>query len=405
MLTKIHTVLFCFVFILFPVAAHADDKAEKLLASVAVALKETESLSGDYEIIRRHLDPYEEIRERGQFSLMRPNYLSVRGASFLPSKTAGQWRKVAEATGYISNGSIFYTIFPGKETVSYKDVKANADGGNIAVNLSPIADFFNRNNSFVNQIAAARSRKILTSLRYAGEKEWENAKYKVLEFVTDEIKRGVSQHTVTQLYIGNDKIIRRLISTEKFGDLTSETETILRNVRSKTKLRPADFSYALPPGAKAYVPPPAPLAGGTQAPDPAFVDGSGKPVKLSDFRGKTVILDFWATWCLPCIKSFPHTARIAKSFPGKEIVVLAVNIWDNKINATDWVAKNPQFGSFVFVTDTEGAGDKSSIALFQVPNLPLQYVISPNGKIVASFQGYLGASDELETAIKNADDF
>jgi hypothetical protein len=58
--------------------------------------------------------------------------------------------------------------------------------------------------------------------------------------------------------------------------------------------------------------------------------------------------------------------------------------------------------SFIFANDTADAGDKSSTTVFQVANLPLQYVISPSGKVVASFEGYNGPTKELEAAIKNA---
>lgn len=399
---KIYSILFYSIIILFPISAHADEKAEKLLKSASETMKEIRSLAGDFEVIRRHLDPYQEIRQRGKFSLMKPNYLNISGANFLPAKTSGQWQKISEATGYAANGNIFYTLLPGADGISYKEVKANADGGNITVSLHPIADFFDENISFINRIEEARQRQTLASLRYLGEKEWENARYKILEFVTDELEKDVSRHTVTQLYVSSDKLIRRSISTEKVGDLTSETETILRNVHTKTKLRPSDFSYTLPLGAKAYVPPPLPLANGTEAPELTLVENSGKLVKLSDFRGKTVILDFWATWCHPCIKSFQHTAETIKSFPDKEIVVLAVNVWDSKANAANWLAKNSQFNSFIFANDTADAGDKSSTAVFQVANLPLQYVISPSGKVVASFEGYNGPTKELESAIKNA---
>lgn len=402
---KILTALFCLLTVLFPRNAFADEKAEKLLGAVADKMKKTQALSGEYETIRRHLDPPDEIRERGRFRLLKPNFISVAGANFLPSTIAGKFDKISDAAGYVSNGAVFYTLFKQREGVFYKEARADKNGKNLSVNLSPVADFFDESNSLSNQISEARRKNTLTALRYAGEKIWESSNYSVVEFVTDDLEEGFARHRVTQVYIDRDKLARRLIVTEKLGELQVETETLLRNVSLEANLKPIDFAYALPATAKVFVPPPTPLANGTSAPAVSFVDKTGKPVKLSDYRGKTIILDFWATWCAPCLKSFPHTAEVVKKFGAQEIVVLAVNIWDSKENYAYWLAHNPQFDSFKFVMDVENAGGNNSTTLFQVGTLPLQYVISPNGKIVANLQGYFGPNDKLEKAVKAAGDF
>jgi thiol-disulfide isomerase/thioredoxin len=61
-------------------------------------------------------------------------------------------------------------------------------------------------------------------------------------------------------------------------------------------------------------------------PDLAFEDGSGKPRKLSDFRGKTVLLNLWATWCVPCRKEMPALDELQGKLGGKDFEVVAVNI-------------------------------------------------------------------------------
>ena len=66
------------------------------------------------------------------------------------------------------------------------------------------------------------------------------------------------------------------------------------------------------------------LQPGALAPDFVSRDASGKAVRISDFKGKVVILDFWATWCGPCQASMPHTQTLAKNFKDQGVVVLAV---------------------------------------------------------------------------------
>jgi len=61
-------------------------------------------------------------------------------------------------------------------------------------------------------------------------------------------------------------------------------------------------------------------------PDLSFRDGGGKPVRLADFRGQSVLLNLWATWCIPCRKEMPALDRLQGRINGKDFAVVAVNI-------------------------------------------------------------------------------
>jgi len=61
-------------------------------------------------------------------------------------------------------------------------------------------------------------------------------------------------------------------------------------------------------------------------PDLSFRDGEGKPVRLADFRGQSVLLNLWATWCIPCRKEMPALDRLQGQINGKDFAVVAVNI-------------------------------------------------------------------------------
>jgi thiol-disulfide isomerase/thioredoxin len=62
------------------------------------------------------------------------------------------------------------------------------------------------------------------------------------------------------------------------------------------------------------------------APDLALTDGDGKPVRLTDFKGKVVVMNVWATWCGPCVAEMPTLARLQSAFAGKPVEVVAVSI-------------------------------------------------------------------------------
>ena len=63
-----------------------------------------------------------------------------------------------------------------------------------------------------------------------------------------------------------------------------------------------------------------------QMPDLAFVDGTGQPKKLSDWKGRTVLLNLWATWCVPCRKEMPALNNLQGKLGGDKFAVVAVNI-------------------------------------------------------------------------------
>ena len=74
------------------------------------------------------------------------------------------------------------------------------------------------------------------------------------------------------------------------------------------------------------IPPLTPPSASPAAPDAAFVDASGKSVQLKDFRGKVVLVNFWATWCGPCRVEMPALAKLQAAYSGRDVVVLPISI-------------------------------------------------------------------------------
>ncbi len=166
------------------------------------------------------------------------------------------------------------------------------------------------------------------------------------------------------------------------------------------------FVFVPPAGAKEVVadtPPAQPvlLANGTLAPDFAVQDKSGKPVHLSDYKGKVVVLDFWATWCGPCQQSLPHTQSVAAQFAPQGVVVLAVNVWDTKPAFDKWLPAHAAFRSIAFAFDPSPDAKRVTNA-YNVSGIPTQYIIGKDGKITQSFVGYDGPSEDLANAITSA---
>ena len=71
---------------------------------------------------------------------------------------------------------------------------------------------------------------------------------------------------------------------------------------------------------------------GEAAPAFSIKDTQGKDINLSDYRGKVVLLDFWATWCVPCNKEFPYLIKFYQEHYKDDFIILAVNIDNSEEN-------------------------------------------------------------------------
>jgi peroxiredoxin len=146
------------------------------------------------------------------------------------------------------------------------------------------------------------------------------------------------------------------------------------------------------------------LTVGTMAPDFTSIDAAGNPVRVSDFKGRVVVLDFWATWCGPCIASMPHTQEVAAKYQDQGVVVLAACTSDRRALFEKWVATNQgKYPDIIFTHDPlEKSPDRVARKLYGVGGIPQQFVIDREGRIVAHVTGYLKGEAILDAALAKA---
>jgi peroxiredoxin len=121
---------------------------------------------------------------------------------------------------------------------------------------------------------------------------------------------------------------------------------------------------------------------GTEAIDFTQPDTTGKPVALSSFRGKYVLVDFWASWCGPCRAENPNVVRNFNEFKGKNFTVLGVSL-DRPNGKENWLnAIHHDNLTWTHVSDLQ-YWNNAAAQLYHVQSIPFNMLIDPTGKIIA----------------------
>jgi peroxiredoxin len=137
---------------------------------------------------------------------------------------------------------------------------------------------------------------------------------------------------------------------------------------------------------------------GKRAPEFSLRSIDGKKVSLSDYRGKAVLINFWATWCAPCKIEMPWLVDLRKQYAGQGFEILGVSEDD----ADTPRAKLAKFGQEQGLNYPLLVGDDAVSRKYGgVEFLPTSYFVGRNGKIVAETAG-LVSKDEVEASIKKA---
>ena len=136
-----------------------------------------------------------------------------------------------------------------------------------------------------------------------------------------------------------------------------------------------------------------PWSGGA-TPPLALADPEGRAYRLEDYRGKVVLVNFWATWCEPCREEMPSMNRLRASLAGRSFEVLAVNLAESESRIRRFIEQVPL--GFPVLMDRDSAAAKN----WQARVLPISFLIGPDGRIRYSVVGGIDwTQDQVRKAI------
>jgi len=177
------------------------------------------------------------------------------------------------------------------------------------------------------------------------------------------MKRYLSIKTVAICIAGLVILLFPLL-TKAFNPFSSETDTA---ISEKDRLFRKMGALSIPPIAEAI--------------DFTLKDLNGKPVRLSDFRGKIVLLNFWATWCPDCRIEMPSMQKLHSRFKDTDFVLVSISIKESASEVQKFFKKHKL--TFIGLLDSDGeVGSQMGIRA-----IPTTFILDRNGKIAGTIMG------------------
>lgn len=162
--------------------------------------------------------------------------------------------------------------------------------------------------------------------------------------------------------------------------------TMDRSHTQMTILRTAAIAFTL--GLAALASPSITASASKAAPNVVVHSADGATVRLADYKGRVVLVDFWASWCPPCKTSFPALDAIYREFQEQGLEVLAVNVDERRHDADTFLGAHPHGLTVLF--DPKGVAPEA----FGVKGMPSSFLIDRAGDIRFTHMGYSGNVDD-----------
>lgn len=139
-----------------------------------------------------------------------------------------------------------------------------------------------------------------------------------------------------------------------------------------------------------------------EAPDCQLSAADGNKLNLTQYKGQVIYVDFWASWCPPCLKSFPFMNELHQQFKQKGLKIIAVNLDEQKKDAGQFLSNNTTDFSIAYDND-----NKDCAQVFEVKAMPSSYLIDREGRVRHTHLGFKSGETEalrslIATLLKQA---